>query len=56
MAQTECPKCHCTPFKYDVVKIYKEKIEKEVKKRVRCQSCLRELILPYIKKGGKKKV
>ena len=57
MAQIkECPKCKTTPFKYDVVKIYKEKIEKEVKRRVRCRTCSREMLLPYIKNGGKKKI
>ena len=59
----KCPKCKNTPFQYDIVKIYrKQEINGLPKRRVRCRSCQREMILPYIikkikktpKKGGKK--
>jgi len=57
----KCPKCENIPFKYDIVKIYHKEINGVPKRRIRCRSCKREMILPYIikktktpKKGGKK--
>jgi len=58
----KCPKCESIPFQYDIVKIYKkQQIKGLPKRRIRCRSCRREMILPYIikkiktpKKGGKK--
>lgn len=52
----ECPKCHTKPFSYDIVKVYKTKINGRTKHRIRCRGCMREMILPYIiiKKENKK--
>lgn len=52
----KCPKCNIKPIKVDIVKIYNEKIGKEIKKRVRCRNCAKEFIIPYIKKEVKKKL
>lgn len=60
--KAKCPKCDFNPFSYDIIKVYKKKINGKTKHRIRCRNCAREMILPYIKikknipkKEGKKK-